>query len=1833
MVGFHNLVIQIIIILLLEQQLYCSFDHLAKFYNQNNDTTMHTFQQSTIKKRNLQSTAQSCQTSSTFTNPPFIVNPLAISLYTQDQINSSQSQLELGNIIFNFTAQSIANITIDIRQMFYYNTTQGTQLTYGQDWQYCILLNQTLSVSDCSAGCLALPQTFTNQMALNVNIHRFSLYSMIDQQLTILALINNPQYQSIRLNLLNTVSLSLSQPNRAVYNQNVSFAFYISSSQIAVPVNSIPLNRQGQANNYLLSYQQNYFNNFTINNTNLTGNPSTTTPSQYYLSLNGMFMPYIPYFSNCRSFGSMGFLYEITENQNNCNLVDPSEVKVVNQFKFGDVPHSDECSHILYDCVLDEYLNYNFITNTWLQQNVRTTIFQMTPQPIYYDQNDLNNQAYNSNYLANVLTLNVIPNGQLPTKIVFQIGYYQVTPTVKQIIIGKIWFENFVKPSNDQANGVEPFNYQLDFSFHSMNQSELTINYALSIWVYIFMYMICGSVSLTSVCVFAGYHLLFRRQKSKIKTNIKQCLKVFYPGALFGIYLPMIPVAMILTLNLLLMGGQMWLYPFNIYNCNPQAGNCQLSIFDTMTNLSLTDPGLPNLRKGRFGLSLLVIGLYMMILCANLIVPKSKNKVDKKQGQVSFDGNVWFKRMWEISKYMFFYLGVVVIMEIIIYWSLSNNFGNNTWYYLCTLKVVGMVCERLGVVFFQKFILSSPIAFAMDHILDVATLGANDYLAFLLSFFLEQGIQMYERTYVNVIVEEVEDFIWETYCQVKGILVSAWEKYQSEDNFDNSDAFTIGDRQEFDQISESNSNIILSENLDESVDSNFVLDNSFENIPKEVQKVTVQKKLQQESNNIANQQLKFDGNEESFDEERDCDEFESIFSSNLQYKKDKKQYERIQKQEIKRDDQAKKQKEKIQKHKHKHKQKEEIDTKSFKCIERYGEFFNGMLGPLLLPITTLESWLFYNQIDLANNYNIQQQFYIIYFVYTLVILPFRLAIDIVYYHLWIVYHDIDFLPYATKCKQRFENRRKVWKADQTTSESDNDKNNQQDKNNNSSQKQEKESKEREEEQEFKDIDKWCYSSQYYFVSSLFLIGMMQCVLGLYEITFTNYGIFGDRMLVPIILLWVSLCFVVHQLCLFLGRILGIWKIKVKQENPAQNNTNDEQPKSNSNQEQQEDDIEKNIELAHQKNVILTQREKEKEKKSIFKKLAQNLEKTQFENQHFRKNFILSNKLWLKNNIKNILDKETKKKYRDQIIEQMESIDVKLQQRRNMKKFLLMRKLKGTKKKSFLIDNNEDYEETKLINKNKKDLKRLNSQKSYQDDQSDIEFDILYDIYQQDLLLEGERRDSFSKFEAMVQPNRPTEIPYSVKTILRYWLYRSRNYSKACSLVGGIYDRNLKKYCQFCGNTWGLICQSEQNVEDLFQIFIKSKNQKNIFTDKQKDSWQDFFQENCNFRTECLECNQVMIQEYFKQIKSKEQNEKTRKESTNLFENRNSNGYFNFLFDDQLKNDQQTNQILQNISFQNAGNKQIQNTILPISNDEETNKDDYDLENLKNYQVSNKQNNIRHKYVRQSSINKPLHKVSNPLLNSQDTITGSQLNINKSSSKIPFITQQTNISNIQSQNGEEDSQNEEEEQKQNIQKHIQKEQQSLSYNTINTNNPQKQSQNLGSSDILQVRLRNFSDFEEQAEESPNISNLKYNLDKSDDEELSRQNTERGLLTKNNLVSQNQLKISLNRLKSQQTNELENLLQNTQNAQKGNLRDIVPARNRGISEYSDIKVISYNTSPQSLIQVPTPLQQIEMPQIYPDLKSKLVEFCILWKNIAKKNIESRKQKQINFYQQNN
>ncbi|EAR82608.2 transmembrane protein, putative (macronuclear) [Tetrahymena thermophila SB210] len=1487
------------------------------------------------------------------------INPLLFSMYSQEEIMDSGGEFKLKSKIFDFPSQTIANVTFDMRQMKHtYKDNTGDIFTYEADWILCIIMSESIILDNDSYQCIDLPQKLVNSLKQPIDvIHKFSLYSMKDQKLMILIKILNSKYYSLRLNFLNSVSVSLESPKRAIYGENQSFIFYINQKQITVPVNAINLDKQLQIGDYLVSYQENYYNQLPLEQNDLTQTNAALSTDTYFSKLKGVFMPYIPYFSNCRQFGSMGFFYQITENHENCNLVSPQNVKVIDPFVFGDKPYSDECENVGFDCVLDEYTFFPFTQDLWYRQQKEQALFSMKASPYQFNSEEANSDEIPIDDLVEIQIDSEVPENKLPKKISLQINYYQINSLEKQIINGQINFESFVTPTDDQANGKEPFNYDLLVSFHSMTQSELTIAFALDIRVYLIMYFIIGFFSLMSICIFTGYHIILRRSKSKFQTKIIECIQTIYPSAIYGTFLTLIPLGIILILNLAIMGGRFWDYQFNIYGCDPKTDSCQLTIFDNYKDdeISFSDDEMDNLRNGRYGLSIIIIGLYIMYACSDLLISQNKTKEEYKLEQYASDGNSWFKRFWEKSYFMLFYFFMIIIMEIIIQWSISTNFGENVWYYLCTLKILGMLSEILGSKFFSKKILSAPIAYGLDCTLDVATLGANDFIDFLLSFFIEQGIQMIERTYINVIMKEVEDFI--------DVAQESWEARQKEEQQDTLLNLSLIQQDDGEQTL-NNSSVYFSDNFEESFES------LFQNQGSDIEKNQKRKKHQLKMQSDIHRQTKTSKEElnSSFDESDENDINESYFKNLLDSKLQGQQLNRKNQSQIlakeKINDQANK-KQNLQSQKN-----HEIDTDSDEVIDRYADFVNGMIGPLVLPIITSQCWIFYEQNQIANAYNIERESYIYYFLFTVIILPFRLAIDIVYYHLWVGYHDMDFLDYAKKSKKRFLFRKQAWKANEPNIES---KSEGEESGEQMQIKEQSKKENRKIDEELVDLDRWCFSSQFYFVHSLFLIGMMNCVFGIYNITSAQHNLFKDQMTFPIIFLWIILCYFVHKICIVGGKFFGIWKVKQNVE------TNIEEKQ---NVESSQGDLEQNIKQQNKKEKVkIIQKEKEQMKVQNYI----NLKKSQFENPNFRKNFIQSNKYWLRRNISKVLNKETKQKYRDLILEQMENINLKLKKRSDFKHYLLMKKMKRIKQNLFMAENKEA-----LLN---------NSKNSNIQNQSDQEFDDYMYNLEQDYYLEDQQRQNLFSLEAQMKPNRPSDIPNSTKILIKYWLYRSRNYSKACALVGGIFDKKIKQYCQFCGNNWGLTCQPEQNVEDLFLQYIRKMNFKNVTTDKQKDGWQDYFQEQCLFRTECFDCNQLAADNFQKICKENKIKAHINYKAS-CYLNCNKNMSQQFLLE--LQQDENS-QNLFGSTVEDRGD------YTPIDEEEEQ-KNQQQL--VKAKQLDIKQYQIQPKQFQDQRQNKMLglrrmNQIT-PASTQRDSLQDlSFLVSNKSTSRQPFISQQTN----------------------------------------------------------------------------------------------------------------------------------------------------------------------------------------------------------------------------------
>lgn len=142
---------------------------------------------------------------------------------------------------------------------------------------------------------------------------------------------------------VDTCTVSVKRPIRADYGTNNMFLTIVDTREnvaLDMPLNLPHL--ELTQNTYLVSYGA-------VNGSSPLVNEKFDS---LYLSQNdrvtygadGVYaLPFLPYFSNCRGFGSYIMLFDIWENEEYCKLVPPEQTKVVSQTDFFQSAISDEC--------------------------------------------------------------------------------------------------------------------------------------------------------------------------------------------------------------------------------------------------------------------------------------------------------------------------------------------------------------------------------------------------------------------------------------------------------------------------------------------------------------------------------------------------------------------------------------------------------------------------------------------------------------------------------------------------------------------------------------------------------------------------------------------------------------------------------------------------------------------------------------------------------------------------------------------------------------------------------------------------------------------------------------------------------------------------------------------------------------------------------------------------------------------------------------------------------------------------------------------------------------------------------------------------------------------------------------------------------------------------------------------------------------------------------------------------------------------------------------------------------------------------------------------------
>jgi len=272
-------------------------------------------------------------------------------------------------------------------------------------------------------------------------------------------------------------------------------------------------------------------------------------------------------------------------------------------------------------------------------------------------------------------------------------------------------------------------------------------------------------------------------------------VSIIVPPALIGVAVAIAPIAALLyTVRLLLYGSEIpWasdlhaqLRPAETYFLmDSQPAHYMITKIDPLT--------VPNTRNARMAFTMIVLGLFLTIFGAYLYLPKRVSKREKeieiKRDKQAQKESVWTPTTWKRSNFIFATVMTSIWLVTLCEFSYWDNFGTYIWYLLIGFRPMGILLDMIIEVLLMEALLCTPLSGTFWAVTGITTLGADDFMDFLLGFLVDFFIMLLERAYIDpylgfvidATIEKVSeglDFI-RTYFRLKG--QSAADKKKAEE--------------------------------------------------------------------------------------------------------------------------------------------------------------------------------------------------------------------------------------------------------------------------------------------------------------------------------------------------------------------------------------------------------------------------------------------------------------------------------------------------------------------------------------------------------------------------------------------------------------------------------------------------------------------------------------------------------------------------------------------------------------------------------------------------------------------------------------------------------------------------------------------------------------------------------------------------------------------------------------------------------------------------------------------------------------------------------------------
>ncbi|KAL4137835.1 hypothetical protein PRIC2_001345 [Phytophthora ramorum] len=369
----------------------------------------------------------------------------------------------------------------------------------------------------------------------------------------------------------------------------------------------------------------------------------------------------------------------------------------------------------------------------------------------------------------------------VPQEVYLNLSYYQVTPGQKRLVEAYVNFGKlcavtrsaellailakkgispctFSKATNQLASKA----YTLQVSWEPLNWFELMNLFQFTVDVYLGFFTLVAVASMILGFVIWVINRLFTKMKRPPKFRMKLLLKNVASAPPIGIFMASVPIfaACVLIYT--------WWHVLSSTTplTTPSAASFEATAGDWLDQISLDVTRVENYKRGRVGLSLIVIGIYLLMLGSKLLVPetmdsKSEDNAYKEMAvttpedpfsveaekEEEEENEFWDPRAWKRANFLLTTLCFMASMLVFWEFSYSPSFTANIYGYLVLFKIMRTAMELVLEHFLHEKLLVLPFAVVLSASESMMAMGSADFIGFTLFYFVNLTLVMMEHLY------------------------------------------------------------------------------------------------------------------------------------------------------------------------------------------------------------------------------------------------------------------------------------------------------------------------------------------------------------------------------------------------------------------------------------------------------------------------------------------------------------------------------------------------------------------------------------------------------------------------------------------------------------------------------------------------------------------------------------------------------------------------------------------------------------------------------------------------------------------------------------------------------------------------------------------------------------------------------------------------------------------------------------------------------------------------------------------------------------------------------